>query len=386
MSKRMAGRNVFFIFVISIVLLIQIYSCQKAGDSKMTIKKETYGTLQDGREVHLFTLETSDGSELRLTNFGATVLSLKVPDRNGKMENVILGFKDLKDYENIRHFYGAIVGRWGNRIAKGKFTLNGKEYTLATNNGENHLHGGIMGFDRVLWDYEELSYNDLPAVKFSYLSKDGEEGFPGNFKVSVIYTYSEEKKLGIYYEMTTDQATVKNITNHAYFNLSGDVKDDILSHDLVLNADHFLPVDEGWIPFGEIRPVNGTPMDFTSPHKIGERINDYDKQLKNGMGYDHCWVLNKSESGMNNAGYIYDNSSGRRMDIYTTEPAIQFYSGNFMDGADIGHVGLPYNYRSAMCLETQHYPDSPNQEDFPTTVLNPGEVYKSTTIYKFSVK
>jgi aldose 1-epimerase len=238
----------------------------------------------------------------------------------------------------------------------------------------------------MLWDYEELNYNDLPAVKFTYLSKDGEEGYPGNMTVSVIYTYSEKKELSIHYEITTDQTTIKNVTNHAYFNLSGNVKDDILKHDLVLNADSFLPVDAGWIPFGEVRPVKGTPMDFTSPHKIGERINDQDNQLKNGLGYDHCWVLNKNETGINNAGYVYDEVSGRRMDIYTTEPAIQFYSGNFMDGADIGHENLPYKYRSAMCLETQHYPDSPNQEDFPTTVLNPGEVYKSTTIYKFSVK
>ena len=352
----------------------------------MEIKKEVYGTLQDGREVYLFTLKISDGSELKLTNFGATVVSLKVPDRKGKIENVILGFKDFKDYENIRHFYGAIVGRWGNRIDKGKFTLNGQEYTLATNDGENHLHGGIMGFDRMLWAYEETVYKDIPAVKFSYLSKDGEEGYPGNLKLSVIYTYSEQNELGIYYKMTTDQLTVKNITNHSYFNLSGDVKDDILKHDLVLNADKFLPVVAGLIPTGELKSVKGTPMDFTSPHKIGERINEDDEQLKYGLGYDHCWVINESKEGMNNAGYIYDSVSGRRMDIYTTEPAIQFYSGNFMDGSDIGHEGLPYNYRSAMCLETQHYPDSPNQESFPTTVLIPGEVYKSTTIYKFSVK
>jgi aldose 1-epimerase len=386
MNKLIKGRIALLFLIISTLILIQTYSCQKTGDPKMEIKKEIYGTLQDGREVYQFTLETTDGSELKLMNYGATVLSLKVSDRDGKMENVILGFKDFKDYENIRHFYGAIVGRWGNRIDKGKFSLNGKEYTLATNNGENHLHGGIMGFDRVLWDCEELTHNDLPAVKFSYLSKDGEEGYPGNLKLSVIYTYSEEHELGIYYEMSTDQPTVKNVTNHSYFNLSGNVKSDILNHELVLHADYFLPVVPGLIPTGELRPVKGTPMDFTSPHKIGERINADDEQLNHGLGYDHCWVINKSENGMNNAGYIYDNDSGRRMDIFTTEPAIQFYSGNFMDGSDIGNEGLPYKYRYALCLETQHYPDSPNQDEFPTTVLNPGEVYKSTTIYKFSVK
>jgi aldose 1-epimerase len=352
----------------------------------MNFKKELYGVLEDGREVHLFTLKMNDGTELKLTNFGATVVSLKVPDRKGKAENVILGFKELKEYENIRHFYGAIVGRWGNRIDKGKFTLNGKEYTLATNDGENHLHGGIMGYDRMLWDFEELMYKEQPAIKFSYLSKDGEEGYPGNLNVSVIYTFSEQKELGIYYEMTTDQPTVKNITNHSYFNLSGNVKSDILNQDLHLNADHYLPVVKGLIPTGELQPVKDTPMDFTTAYKIGERINQDDEQLGFGLGYDHCWILNKNEDGMNYAGYVYDNVSGRKMDIYTTEPAIQFYSGNFMDGSDIGHENLPYKYRSAMCLETQHSPDSPNQENFPATVLNPGEIYKSTTIYKFSVK
>ena len=386
MNKLVTGRAAIVFFIITTLNLIQTYSCQIIGDSEMEIKKEIYGTLQDGREVYLFTLKTTDGSELRLMNYGATVLSLRVPDRNGKMENVILGFKDLKDYENIRHFYGAIVGRWGNRINKGRFSLNGKEYILATNDGENHLHGGIMGFDRVLWDYEELVYHDLPAVKFSYLSKDGEEGYPGNLKVSVIYTYSEKHELGIYYEMSTDKPTVKNVTNHAYFNLSGYVKSDILNHELVLHADYFLPVVAGLIPTGELRPVKGTPMDFTSPHKIGERINVNDEQIKYGLGYDQCWVINMNESGINNAGYVYDHASGRRMDIFTTEPAIQFYSGNFMDGSDIGQEGLPYRHRSAMCLETQHYPDSPNQNEFPSTVLNPGEVYKSTTIYKFSIK
>ncbi len=386
MKKLIVYQVKLLCFVISILFVIQIFSCQKTGDIKMEFKKEIYGELKNGSKVHLFTLQSAGGSELKLTNFGATVVSLIVPDRNGNLENVILGFKDLKDYENIRHFYGAIVGRWGNRIDKGKFTLNGKEFTLAINDGENHLHGGIMGFDRMLWDFEELEYYNQLAIKFSYLSKNGEEGYPGNLNVSVIYTFSEEKKLGIYYEMTTDQATVMNVTNHAYFNLSGNVKDDILKHDLVLNADYFLPVVEGLIPTGELQSVKETPMDFTSAHKIGERINDNDEQLKFGLGYDHCWILNKGEDGMNYAGYAYDSTSGRRMDIYTTEPAIQFYSGNFMDGSDIGHEGLPYNYRSAMCLETQHYPDSPNKENFPTTVLNPGDVYKSTTIYKFSVK
>jgi aldose 1-epimerase len=375
-----------FTLVFSILVLIQLTSCQKSGDSKMNFDQKVYGTLEDGREVQLFILKQNDGTELKLTNFGATVVSLQVPDRNGKIEHVILGFKKLNEYETIRHFYGAIVGRWGNRIDKGKFTLNGKEYTLAVNDGENHLHGGIMGFDRMLWDYETMTYKDQPAVKFTYLSKDGEEGYPGNMTVQVIYTFSEKKELGIYYEITTDAPTVKNVTNHAYFNLSGNVKSDILNHDLHLNADYFLPVVKGLIPTGELQAVKDTPMDFTSDYKIGARINNEDQQLEFGLGYDHCWVLNKSEDGMNYAGYVYDSVSGRKIDIYTTEPAIQFYSGNFMDGKDIGHENLPYNYRSAMCLETQHYPDSPNHDNFPTTVLNPGEVYKSTTIYKFSAK
>ena len=381
---RFTARSV--VLLIAVLSLIQLISCQKNGEQTMKFSKEVYGTLEDGREAFLFTLKQDDGTELNLTNYGATVVSLKVPDREGNPEHVILGFKTLQEYETIRHFYGAIVGRWGNRIDKGIFSLNGIEYTLATNDGDNHLHGGIEGFDRKLWDYEELTYEDKPAVKFSYLSKDGEEGYPGNFNVSVIYTFSEEKELGIHYEMTTDKPTVKNVTNHSYFNLSGNVKSDILAHELHLNADYYLPVVQGLIPKGILEAVKDTPMDFTKPFKIGARINEDNLQLVYGLGYDHCWILNKNEDGMNYAGYVYDSASGRRMDMYTTEPAIQFYSGNFMDGSDIGHENLPYKYRYAMCLETQHYPDSPNHENFPSTVLNPGEVYKSTTIYKFSVK
>jgi aldose 1-epimerase len=377
MKKLNIFRNELFAYAVSMFILGQIFSCQKAGNINMEFNKEIFGTLQDGRIAYLFTLKTADGAELRLTNYGATVISLKVPDRDGKLENVILGFKDVKDYEKNRRLYGMTIGRWGNRIAEGKFILNGKEYSLASTGG------GSMGFQRLLWDYEELIYNDKPAVKFSYMSTDGGAGYPGKMNMSVIYTFSEQYELGIYYEMTTDRSTVKSVTNHSYFNLSGNVKNDILNHDLVLNADYFLPVYPKLIETGELKSVKGTPMDFTSPHKIGERINDNNEQLINGNGYDHCYVFNKKQDGMIHAGYLIDRASGRRLDLYTTEPAVQLYTGNLLDGSEIGIEG-PYNFRDGVCLETRHFPDSPYQEDFPETVLNPGKEYTSTTIYKFS--
>ena len=370
----------------AILLLFVLFSCRSTGENHMTEQKEIFGELKDGRSAHLFTLRLEDGSSIKLTDFGAAIVSLQVPDRKGNLEHVVLGFRTLQEYESIRHFYGAIVGRWGNRIAKGEFTLDGVSYHLAVNDGENHLHGGLNGFDRVLWNSEEITLKGQPAIRFSYLSKDGEEGYPGNFSVSVIYTFSTEKEVGIYYEMSSDKATIKNVTNHAYFNLSGNVKKDILTHQLMLNADHFLPVKKGLIPTGEVQNVRETAFDFTKPRLIGERINNNEQQLVYGLGYDHCWVLNQTDSDLNYAGYLYDPESGRRMDIYTTEPGIQFYSGNFMDGTDIGHNGVPYTYRSAVCLETQHFPDSPNQADFPSAVLRPGEIYKSRTVYKFSVQ
>lgn len=348
--------------------------------------KEVFGKLEDEREVYLFTLTNKTGSEIKLTNFGATVVSFKVPDQVGKIENVVLGYPNLEDYIRWRHFFGSTVGRYGNRIANGKFSLNGIKYKLFTNDGENTLHGGNMGFDRVLWDVEELVCIGNPALKFTYLSKDGEEGYPGNLLVIVLYSFSDNNELRIDYELSTDKSTVINVTNHAYFNLSGNVKSDILGHELMINADYFTPAGKGLIPTGEILPVLGTPLDFSKPHLIGERIDTDHGQLKLARGYDHNWIINTDKDDLKHAGYVYEPISGRRMDFYTTEPAVQFYSGNFMDGSDTGHEGFPYKYRHALCLETQHYPDSPNNQNFPSTVLNPGEIYQSTTIYNFSVR
>lgn len=373
-------------FLLFILGFYFITACTNTGDEKMTIEKELFGILSDSSQAFLFTLKHPDGSIAKITNYGAALVTLKVPDKNGFVEDVVLGFDSLSEYEKIRGFYGAIVGRYGNRLAKGKFVLNGKEYTLATNDGENHLHGGIKGFDRVLWQIDSYGAKDSAFVELSYLSPDGEEGYPGNLQVKVVYSFTMDKSLRIDYTISSDKETVSNITSHGYFNLSGNLKKDILSHDLMLNADHFLPVKKGLIPTGEIHPVAGTVMDFREPFPIGGRINEDDIQLAHGLGYDHNWILNAAETNLKMAATLFEKESGRLMEVFTTEPGIQFYSGNFMDGSHKGHAGRVYNYRHAICLETQHYPDSPNHDHFPTTVISPGDTYKSTTIYKFSVK
>lgn len=353
----------------------------------MDIVKSSFGKLKNGSEIFIFTLTHPDGSEVKITNFGAAIVSVKVPDNKGVIEDVVLGFDTIEDYENIRGFYGAIVGRYGNRIAKGKFTLEGVEYTLAINDGENHLHGGIMGFDRVPWTIATFSTDENSAgVRFSYLSKDGEEGYPGNMRTEVTYSFTLEHEVVIDYQITTDKATVKNVTNHSYFNLSGNLKSDILNHKLMLNAEKYTPVVKGLIPTGDYSSVEDTPMDFRKSFPIGARINEDNEQLKFGFGYDHNWILNGPEGEMKLAALVYEPVSGRLMQVFTTEPGIQFYSGNFMDGSHAGHSGRIYNYRYAMCLETQHFPDSPNHNNFPSTELRAGEKYTSKTIYKFSVK
>jgi aldose 1-epimerase len=375
--------NAGMLLVLSTLILA---ACTSTGDLKMKIKKQGFGKLSDGRDVDLLTLIHPDGSTVELTNYGAAVVSVKVPDKNGKIEDVVLGFDNIEDYEKIRVFYGAIVGRYGNRIAQGKFTLDGVEYNIPVNDGENSLHGGFNGFDKMLWNVDEFDVDNSAYVKLSYLSKDGEEGYPGNMNVAVSYSFTLDHELKIDYKITTDKPTVKNVTNHAYFNLSGDVKDDILNHELMLNADTYTPVTAGLIPTGETAPVEGTPMDFRKPEKIGSRINEDFEQLKLGLGYDHNWIINNTDGSLKLAGTVYEPVSGRFMEIYTAEPGIQFYSGNFMDGSHSGHDGRVYQYREAMCLETQHYPDSPNHVNFPSTTLNPGEVYTSQTVYKFDVK
>ena len=356
-------------------------------EETQAITKSDFGTLEDGTIIQQYTLKNANGLELNVISYGGRITYLKVPNKDGEFENVVLGHDNLDGYlREDNPFFGALIGRFGNRIAKGKFTLEGKEYTLATNDGPNHLHGGVNGFDRVVWTVEPMEGKEDSSLKLTYLSKDGEEGYPGNLNVTVIYTLTQDNSLEVSYEATTDKATVINLTQHAYFNLTGDFSKDILDHDVVINADAFLPVDETLIPTGEIKKVEGTPFDFTSSKQVGKDINTDNEQLKRGKGYDHCWVLNGESGSIRFAASAYDPTSGRFMEITTNEPAIQFYTGNFLDGTLPMPNGSTYAYRTGFCLETQHYPDSPNQKAFPSTVLEPGNTYKTTTVFKFSTK
>ncbi|MFO7936742.1 MAG: aldose epimerase family protein [Kiritimatiellia bacterium] len=341
--------------------------------------------VSDFSSIKEYTLVNSRDMEVRLTNYGARITAVKVPDRNGKTADVVLGHNSVEGYINAkeRPYFGAVVGRYGNRIAEGKFTLNGKTYELATNNGKNHLHGGNIGYDKRVWNAETFGDN---SVAFTLDSHDGEEGYPGNLKVKVTYTLTDENELKISYLATTDKATPVNLTNHAYFNLAGEGSGSILNHELMLNADAFTPVNKGLIPTGEFRPVKGTPFDFTTAKAIGRDIRQKNIQLEYGNGYDHNFVLNKSEEGMTPVASVYEPESGRVMEVFTEEPGVQFYCGNFLSGSVTGKSGRPYSCCSGFCLETQHYPDSPNREIFPSTILKPGEQYKTTTVYKFSAK
>ncbi len=347
----------------------------------MSAQKKTFGRLPDGREVHLYTLTNPNGVRARITSYGAILVSLEVPDRNSDLADIILGFDTLEGYLTDHPYFGPIVGRYANRIGKGKFTLDGVEYTLATNNGENHLHGGIKGFDKRLWSLSEIEANDNEAfVKLSYISADGEEGYPGNLTCTVTYTLTKDDELKISYEAETDKPTIINLTNHAYWNLAGQGNGDILGHEVMLSADKYTPVDEGLIPTGEIRPVKDSPMDFTKPMTIGSRIDQVTG------GYDHNYVLNSGGGSLALAARVYEPSSGRVMEIYTTEPGIQFYTGNFLDGSITGKSGKVYKKHYGFCLETQHFPDSPNKPDFPSVVLNPGQKYSTKTVHKFYTK
>ena len=358
----------------------------KADEQKPGIEKTIYGQLPGGQTADLYTLHNAAGMTARITNYGGLLVGLTAPDKDGKFEDVTLGLDSLATYVKSNPFFGALVGRYGNRIAKGKFTLDGKPYTLFINNMGNHLHGGKVGFDKVLWAATPVD-GDEPALKLKYTSKDGEEGYPGNLTVEVTYTLQKDNALKIDYQATTDKPTVVNLTNHTYFNLTGGAKRDILDHVVTLNADKFLAVDKTLIPTGELKPVAGTPFDFTKPAVIGARINDStDTQIKYGGGYDHAWVLNGAANAMKVAATVYEPTSGRTMEVRTTEPAIQFYTGNFLNGKLTGREGVAYKKRFALCLETEHYPDSPNQPAFPTTVLRPGQTYKTTTIYQFSTR
>jgi aldose 1-epimerase len=367
----------------AIACLILFPSCKEQPTTG--ISASVFGKLPDGREAKIYTLVNTKGNIAKVTDYGAKLVSLEVPDREGKLENVILGYDSLAGYINGDPYFGATVGRYANRIAKGKFTIDGKEYSLALNNGVNHLHGGPGGYHSVLWNSEVIKHNGIPVLKLTYKSPDGEEGYPGNLDIELIYSWNDQDELVIDYSAVSDQNTHVNLTHHSLFNLKGAGEGDILGHELTIAADAYTPVDSTLIPIGEIRDVKGTPFDFNSPVAVGKRIDDQDEQMVIGKGYDHNWVL-KSTNINDVAARLYEPESGRVMEVYTTEPGIQFYSGNFLDGSQIGHGNKPYDFRFGLALETQHFPDSPNQPNFPSTLLEKGVKYSQTTIYKFLIK
>lgn len=371
-------------YLSAFLLLALIISCSNQPSLPVLVDENNFNQEIDGKKVSLFTLKNRNAVTIQITNYGGRITHLWTPDKDGSFADVVIGYDSLDEYLNSNEIYfGALIGRYGNRIAKGKFELNAEVYNLVTNNGENHLHGGIKGFNNVVWDARLLNEQKL---ELNYLSVDGEEGYPGNLEVKVVYTLTDDNELKIEYWATTDKATPINLTQHSYFNLKGAGNGDVNKHIMHINADAYTPVDEGLIPTGEVALVDGTPFDFRVPMAIGARLNEENEQLKFGGGYDHNWVLNKSESGLNYAAKVVEPNSGRTLEVYTNEPAMQFYGGNFMDGSDKGKGGKKFAYRGAFCLETQHYPDSPNQSDFPSTILNPEEEYYSICIYKFEVE
>jgi aldose 1-epimerase len=371
----------------NVLLLAATLACTASAQSgAKKMNKQPFGKTKSGETVDLYTLANAKGMEVTITNYGATVVSLKVPDRSGRAADVVLGFDNIDGYMKDPPYFGAIVGRYGNRIAKGRFTLNGREYKLAQNNGENALHGGLRGFDKRVWTARDVSGAAGPALELTYVSKDGEEGYPGTLTSKVVYTLTDNNELKIDYTATTDKDTVVNLTNHSYFNLAGQGEGDILGHVVHINADRFTPVDSGLIPTGELKPVAGTPFDFRKPTAIGARINHNDEQLKIGKGYDHNFVLNSTGGSPALAARVTEPKTGRVMEVLTTEPGLQFYTGNFLDGTIKGKGGKTYNHRYGFCMETQHFPDSPNKPKFPSTVLKPGAQYRTTTVYRFSTE
>jgi aldose 1-epimerase len=357
--------------------------CASLSSSSPPITREPFGKAPDGTPVELFTLRNKAGVEARICNYGGIVVSLKAPDRHGNMGDVVLGYDDLASYIKSSPYFGCLVGRYGNRIARGHFTLDGQTYTLATNNGPNALHGGIKGFDKVVWTPAIVTRDGGQALELRYLSKDGEEGYPGNLQVTAVYSLTPDNGLKLEYTAATDKDTVLNLTQHSYFNLA--CQGDILSHVVMIPADRFTPVDSTLIPTGELRPVEGTPFDFRKPTAIGARIEQSDEQLKFGGGYDHNWVINKTIGTLTLMARVEDPSTGRVLEVLSTDPGLQFYTGNFLDGTITGKGGRIYKFRNAFCMEPQHYPDSPNQPNFPSVVLKPGQTYHNTIIYRLSV-
>lgn len=353
--------------------------------SKARVEKRPFGKLADGSTVDLYTLTNRHGLQAEISNFGAALVALKAPDARGMMTDVVLGYDDASGYETDTFYLGTVVGRYANRIAGGKFKLNGVEYKLAQNNGPNHLHGGVRGFNKVLWQAREVRRPEGPALELSYLSHDGEEGYPGNLRVTTTYVLTDANELRLEYRATTDKATVVNLTNHSYFNLAGAGAGSILRHELKINAASFTPVDETSIPTGDLKRVQGTPFDFTRATPLGERIEQQDEQLIKGRGYDHNYVLNRKGKALSFAAEVYEPGSGRVMQVWTTEPGLQLYTANYLDNAH-GKAGKTYNRREGFCLEAEHFPDSPNQPRFLSPVLKPGGQYSQTTVYKFMVR
>ena len=373
-----------------LLLTIAIISCdnikKKENMSLVIINKEFFGKTSDNEDVSQYTLKNRKGMEVSVISYGGIITSLKAKGRDGKYEDVVLGFDNLRDYENKSPYFGALIGRFGNRIKEGKFSLDGVEYNLAKNNGENHLHGGVEGFDKVIWEVEEEVDESSASLILRYNSVDKEEGYPGNLDIKVTYTLTNEDEFKVRYEAETDKKTIVNLTQHSYFNLSSGLSTDVLAHEITIDADYFLPVDKTLIPTGELRDVGQTPFDFREYKAVGDDINLQDTQLTYGNGYDHCWVLNNQDEGVRFVASAFDPLSGRLLEVFSDQPGIQFYSGNFLDGTLKSREGGNYGFRSGFCLETQHYPNSPNQQSFPSVILNPGEKYDTETIFKFSTR
>jgi aldose 1-epimerase len=367
-----------------LIAMVLLFSCTKPTSQPVLVDEASFKTEHDGKTMELFTLKNANGLVAQITNYGGKVINLWTPDKNGDFADIVIGYETSAEYLNTTEiYYGTLIGRYGNRIANGQFTLNDSVYTLAKNNGENHLHGGIKGFNNVVWDAKKL---DDQTLELTYLSVDGEEGYPGNLNVKVVYKLTDENELKVEYWATTDKPTPINLTQHSFFNLKGAGNGDVNDHVMQIMADAFTPVDSTLIPTGEIATVDGTPFDFRKPTVIGARINNEHIQMKYGNGYDHNWVLNKAETSLSYAAKVVEPASGRTLEVYTNEPGIQFYGGNFMTGNDTGKGGKVFAFRGAFCLETQHFPDSPNKPQFPSTILNPGMEYYSVCVYKFGVE
>lgn len=368
------------------IAFLFIISCKPSVEVK-NIQRESFGKLKDGTEVSLFTLKNSNGVEAKIITYGASLISLKTPDKNNKYDDIVLGYDNIEGYVNDKANFGVIVGRYANRIAKGKFSLDGKEYQLTINDNGNHIHGGINGFNKKNWELVNEESNDsLQSVTLKCYSKDGEEGYPGDLVVKVKYSLTNKNEIKIDYEATTNKTTVINLTHHSYFNLTGNPNNTILDHEVMINADKYTPVDKELIPTGKIENVANTPMDFRIAKKVGKDINADFEQLKLGRGFDHNWVINRNDNSVIKIAEVYEPNSGRLIEVYSDQPGVQFYCGNFLDGTITGKNGIKYNFRTGLCLEAQHFPDSPNKPNFPSVVLKKDDVYKQTTIYKFSTR